>query len=125
MSQEETPSGVRAKPITRGWASDIMGSPVDRIVALVSSAFGVEPVSLFEETRDCRDVVLARQVCHFIARHKCNMSYPELGRYLSRDHTTILSNVRKVQRMVERDSRVATIVARIVSELNDSEERAA
>ena len=42
----------------------------------------------------------------YLAREHTGLSYPELGRVFRRDHSTVLSAVRKVERLLESDPTV-------------------
>jgi chromosomal replication initiator protein len=57
-----------------------------------------------------RRLAFARQVAMWLCRQRLGLSYPELGRLFGRDHSTILSAVNKIDRLVRRGYRTAALV---------------
>lgn len=57
-------------------------------------------------------LALARQVASWLLRER-GYSYPEIGAMLARDHTTIMSGVRKVERLRAVNPRVAETIERM------------
>lgn len=71
---------------------------IQRIVAL---QYGVT-VNDIVSARRTADVVRARQVAMYLARHMTPISLPEIGRrFGDRDHTTALFAVRKITRLLD------------------------
>lgn len=48
-----------------------------------------------------------RKVAMYLARNMTDMSFPNLGVEFERDHTTVQSNVRSINAMVQKEGRVA------------------
>lgn len=70
------------------------------IVLLVSAYFNLPAEELFGSRRS-RSISYARQIAMYIVRMRLGRSLPRIGKLLSgRDHTTILSGVRKIQREI-------------------------
>jgi hypothetical protein len=67
------------------------------------------------------NVAYVRQVCAWILRQR-PMSFPEIGRMLGRDHTTIIHAVRKVDAERSRNPRVAAALERLLRLDGDGEE---
>ena len=59
-------------------------------------------------------VARARLALYAALYFSCETSYPELARYLRRDHTTILIGVRKVEDQMRRDREYAHRIGRIM-----------
>ena len=68
--------------------------PMHAIAAEVCEARGVSPVDFFSKRRK-RPYVLARQEFCWRARNETFASYPKIGQFLDRDHTTIMDAVKK------------------------------
>jgi chromosomal replication initiator protein len=52
-------------------------------------------------------VAFARQVAMYLCRQRLKCSFPELGRaFGNRDHTTVMSAVRRVEELRQRDPQV-------------------
>jgi chromosomal replication initiation ATPase DnaA len=62
-------------------------------------------------------IVRARHALVWIARNRLGASYPNIGRYLARDHTTILHGARRAEILRAADPAFAAIVARVEFEL--------
>jgi chromosomal replication initiator protein len=77
---------------------------VDDVAAAVARAFRVEKRKLTAKDRH-KHVAFARHVAMFICYHKVrSWSYPELGHeFGKRDHTTVMSAVRKIELRVGSD----------------------
>lgn len=39
-----------------------------------------------------------RQICYWLLRQHCDLSYPQIGKIMGREHTTILHGVRVIDR---------------------------
>lgn len=73
------------------------------ILEVVSRRYNVSILDIRSQRRNAR-FVLPRMVVAYLARHLTFMSYPEIGRRLgNRDHTTILSAVRKIKARMQSD----------------------
>jgi chromosomal replication initiator protein len=61
-----------------------------------------------------RAVSFPRMVAMYVCRQRLKLSYPDLGdRFGGKDHTTVMSAVRKIGNLVESDEQVRTAVAAI------------
>lgn len=65
-----------------------------------------------------REVALPRQVAMWLARTHLGTSYPQIGaRFNGKDHTTVISAVRKVDRLLQEDAEVTSAVELIAKKL--------
>jgi chromosomal replication initiator protein len=72
----------------------------------VAAHFGVTREALRSGSRD-RTVTLARGVTMYLIRRQTRLSLPEIGRLLgSKQHSTVLMAVRRIQELVDRDGAV-------------------
>lgn len=78
----------------------ILGSA--QILAAVAGSFGLQVPVLTGQSRT-RVAVRARQIAMYLIRERLGLSYPEVGRLFSRDHTTVLYAVRKIRADLETD----------------------
>lgn len=73
----------------------IPGQKLRGVLREVSEASGIPIARILGPSR-VRPVVEARQlVCHVLRRH--GMSYPQIGKVIGRDHTTVIHSVRAVE----------------------------
>lgn len=72
----------------------------------VAAHFGVTREALRSGSRD-RSVAMARGVAMYLIRRHTRLSFPEIGRLLgSKQHSTVLMAVRRIQNLVDRDGAV-------------------
>ena len=89
----------------------------------VARDFGLELPDLFGPTRGAPRVAFARQVAMYVCRQRLKSSFPELGRaFGNRDHTTVMSAVRRVQTLRLTDPQVNAHLEAIEQKLASSEE---
>lgn len=72
---------------------------LESINAVVCSYYKVDRVDFISQRRTAY-VCKARQVAMYLARTLTPRSLPEIGRYMHRDHTTIISGVRKIEKLL-------------------------
>jgi hypothetical protein len=70
------------------------------IVKAVATHFGVTPASLKEHRRS-RSHTRPRHIAMFLVYRDTELSYPEVGRMFSRDHSTVIAAVRKITTQLE------------------------
>lgn len=89
------------------------GLTPERITEHVAHYYDLKPTDLKGACRQ-RQVALARQVAMALCRTHLSMSLPEIGRaFGGRDHTTVLSSLRKIDEMREIDIGLQTVISRI------------
>lgn len=75
--------------------------PVERIIKEACLWFGVTRLDVISDRRHA-EAVYPRHVIMFLARHHTPLSLPQIGaRIGGRDHTTILSGVKKIQKRLD------------------------
>ena len=88
-------------------------APVEQIQARVAAEFDISPAELLGSSR-AASPVRARQVAIFLTRELTDLSLPQIGRLFGgRDHSTILSSVRRIEAGVAEDSTFAGRVAEL------------
>lgn len=85
---------------------------LDQAVTAAACAFEVPRRELISRCR-LPAVARARLALYAALYQTCETSYPELARYLRRDHTSILSGCRKARAMADADPDYAALLARI------------
>lgn len=96
------------------------GAPTIKDIQMVTAEFyGISENDMCSQRRDM-PVVRIRQVAMFLAKTLTPKSLPEIGRrFGGRDHTTVLSAVRRIKALMETDRELADEVAEIKSQLED------
>lgn len=92
---------------------------VERIMQVVSGYFDLRPSELKGKSRQ-RQVARARQIAMYLARQHTECSLPEIGRaFGGRDHTTVLTSVRKITGLRANDAGVQAVIGRLEKALLD------
>jgi chromosomal replication initiator protein len=95
---------------------------VEDIQRVVCGHFRLTSSDLLSKDRH-RSVAFARQVAMYLCRQRLKCSFPELGRaFGNRDHTTVMSAVRRMEALRSTDPQVAAHLEAIEQRLASSEE---
>ena len=78
-------------------------SEIDQTVSYVFSV----PSGWLRGKGRTKQLTRARSCAMFLARNLTGMSLTEIGRYFSRDHTTVLHNVKRFRELVSSDGSLA------------------
>jgi chromosomal replication initiator protein len=98
---------------------DVMS--VEDIQRAVCSHFRLSNSDLLSKDRH-KSVAFARQVAMYLCRQRLKCSFPELGRaFGNRDHTTVMSAVRRVEALRQRDPQVQAHLEAIEQKLASSQ----
>jgi chromosomal replication initiator protein len=93
------------------------GLTIEGIQREVAAYFDVKLHDLKGPKRH-RAIAHPRMIAMFLARKLTNMSFPEIGsRFGGKDHSTVISAVRKIERLCGEDPTVRSVVATIESHL--------
>jgi chromosomal replication initiator protein len=93
------------------------GLTIEAIQREVSAYFDVKLHDL-KGPRRHRAVAHPRMIAMFLCRKLTSMSYPEIGsRFGGKDHSTVISAVRKIEALVASDASVRSVVSTIESHL--------
>ncbi len=69
------------------------------IEAQVAAFFGITPADI-HSSRRIRTISTARMVAMFLARRHTRMSYPEIGRFMGKNHSSAVLAVQRMERML-------------------------
>jgi chromosomal replication initiator protein len=95
---------------------------VEEIQRAVCTHFRLSNAELLSKDRH-KSVAFARQVAMYLCRQRLKCSFPELGRaFGNRDHTTIISAVRRVEALRQTDPRVNAHLEAIEKHLVNGDE---
>jgi len=99
-------SALSGGPITLRLASDALAEYLARtdsvitlgdIEAVVAAFFGVTPADI-HSSRRIRTVSTARMVAMYLARRHTRMSFPEIGRFMGKNHSSVVLAVQRMER---------------------------
>jgi hypothetical protein len=91
--------------------------PVDKIQKVVARRFGVTRMDIMSRRKMAR-LVLPRHVAIYLTKELTPLSLPQIGmRFGGKDHTTILHAVRRMEKIIADDSKIAEIVHELRSQV--------
>ncbi|MBQ4351214.1 MAG: chromosomal replication initiator protein DnaA [Clostridia bacterium] len=89
---------------------------VNRIIADVASHYGVKPDDILGKDRK-KNIQTARNVSMYLVRTMTSASLPQIGMYFNRDHSTVHSNIGKVEGELASDAVFEATVGEIMKEI--------
>ncbi len=69
------------------------------IEAAVAAFFGITVADL-HSSRRTRTVSVARMICMFLARRHTRMSFPEIGRFMGKNHSSVVLAVQRLESLI-------------------------
>jgi len=72
----------------------------EKINFVVAEEYGVSPEDLTGDSQK-KDYVLARQIGMYLCRDKLNLSFKKVGDLYNRDHSTVMSSVKRIQEEIQ------------------------
>jgi chromosomal replication initiator protein len=103
--------------VSKLMASVPSGLTIEAVQREVAAYFDVKLHDLKGPKRH-RAVAHPRMIAMYLARKLTNMSYPEIGsRFGGKDHSTVISAVRKIERLVQSDPSLRSVVSTLENHL--------
>ena len=88
----------------------------DMIIKEVSNFYNISAEKLSSHSRS-RDMVLPRQVAMYMMRSLLGYSLPEIGKIFSRDHTTVLHSINKIEDYLKTSSEMDNTIKTLTSNI--------
>ncbi|MGE0831955.1 MAG: chromosomal replication initiator protein DnaA [Simkaniaceae bacterium] len=79
--------------------SDQMLTP-EKVLKLVANAFGIKTEDILGKAQN-KECALPRQIAMYLFRSHLRLSFLKIGRFFSRDHSTVISSVNRIQKGLE------------------------
>ena len=98
--------------------SEPVAVTVDKIFEKVAKKYGVT-VEDIKGRKRTREIANPRHIAIFIIRKMTDMSYPAIGRLLSRDHTTIMSSLENIESELKSNSLMEIEINDIIKEIKE------
>lgn len=102
-----------SEEITRGF------SDVIRVLKAVSTHTGV-PISEMRSERREQRIVKPRQYVYYLSKKLTTASMPAIGRQLRKDHTSVLSGIRKIEKLRRTDAKIEADLQAVAASLGGS-----
>ena len=118
MDEDITVTSVSKRLKETFKASGDMLPSVDTIIEETAKYYMLTPEDLKGQRRTL-DTALARQISMFLIRKLTNLSLKDIGAiYEGRDHTTVLSSIRRIEANIEDSQDISKIIRDITSNIN-------
>ncbi len=101
-------AALETSPITPAMASEALADHLARadsaitlgdIESTVATYFGITPADI-HSSRRTRTVSVARMVAMFLARRHTRMSYPEIGQFMGKNHSSVILAVQRLEKLL-------------------------
>ena len=109
--------------LARNCISELLGGAepvnvtVDKIFAAVFKKYNVRRDDLVGARRT-KEVASARHITIYLIRKITDMSFPNIGKIFSRDHSTIMSSIETVEKKIQHDSVFNIEINELIKEVN-------
>ncbi len=82
---------------------------ISEISAYVAERTGV-PIGDIRSNRKYAGAARARQIVMYLARKYTSHSLPKIGRFVKKDHTSVMHGIRRIGQLMETDSRLTALI---------------
>lgn len=121
-------SALTGEPITielaKNSISDLMSDSKassltpEKIIEKVSKRYGVSAEDIKGENRS-KEISLARHITMYLMRKTIDMSLPKIGKVLDRNHATVISSIKKIEREIGSGSSIDNDVKDLIKEIKE------
>ena len=98
QAQNETGESLKPWPGSPGNTSKLPS--LSRICSATCDVLEVTPIA-FKGDRRNKELVYARHIAYYLCGELTQKSYPDIGRFVNRDHTSVMYGHKKVRRRLE------------------------
>ncbi len=88
----------------------------DRIISKVSQKYCVSKEDIYSKKR-ASNITSARHICVYLMRKLSDMSYKQIGRVFSKDHTTIMHSYETIENEIQHNTQLEIEINELISEL--------
>jgi len=82
----------------------------DEVIKLTAQDFGLKKEDLLNKSQ-LREFTLARHIAMYLLRHNLNLTYKSIAKLFQRDHSTVMSSIKKVSRgLTQNEAQIRTSI---------------
>lgn len=89
---------------------------VDRIIEVTARKYDCTAQDILG-TKRTKNIKTARNVAMYIAKQVLELSLPQIGRFMNRDHSTVHSNIQNIEAQIKIDSQLSNDITEIITEV--------
>lgn len=98
-------NGVEPSPVT-----------VERIFKVVAENYGVAIDDIKGQKRNA-NIAMARHMCIYLVRQNTNLSLEDIGKRFDRDHSTVISSIRRIEEDKEKSPATAALIEELTGKI--------
>ena len=91
---------------------------IDTVIDIVSSYYSLSINQIKSKIRTSQ-IALARQIAMYLTREVLSVPYQEIGRYFNKDHSTVLSNCKKIEEIRKKDEVLNKVLLNLKEKINN------
>ena len=110
--------------VVKGRMSELLGGAepigitIDKIFAAVEKNYGIKKAELVSKSR-VKEVAQARHITIYLIRTVIEMSLPNIGKLINRDHTTVISSIDNIEKRIASDSIFEMEINNLIKEIRE------
>ncbi len=108
--------------VASGCISELLGGAeplsvtIDKIFTVIFKKYGITREEIVGKKRD-KPIALARHVTIYLVRKTTEMSFPNIGKLVNRDHATVMSSISYVEKRLISDRNFAFEIPELIKEV--------
>lgn len=91
---------------------------LETILEVVSFYYEIEEENITSPSRSS-DVIMARKIFIYLARHMTNYSTPQIGIFLERHHTSVLNAEKSIKKEIKNDNILAEQIKELINKVQE------
>ena len=92
---------------------------IEKIISEVSRKYGVSEDDIRSKKKS-ENIANARHICVYIIRRMTDLSLPSIGKIFSRDHSTVLSSINKVDLNIKTKKNYEEEIENLIKDIKGS-----
>ncbi len=89
---------------------------IEKIIEVTARKYDVTVEEILG-TKRTKNIKTARNVAMYIAKQILNLSLPQIGKFMNRDHSTVHSNIQTIENQLETDNQLSNEITEIITEV--------
>ncbi len=116
--------GEITKDVVKSRMSELLGGAepigitIDKIFAAVEKKYGISKTELTGKSR-VKEVAQARHITMYLIKTIIEMSYPNIGKLFSRDHSTVMNSIDVMEKKISSDTVFELEISNLIKEIKE------
>ena len=89
---------------------------IEKIIEVTARKYDVTVEEILGTKRN-KNIKTARNVAMYIAKQVLELSLPQIGKFMNRDHSTVHSNIQNIETLKETDNQLSNDILEIITEV--------